>query len=104
MNAEQRAKRGTGFGSVHKMPTREEIRQQQPTPEKAPGPGTVPQALIAAPGPAARIVPESCVNFTLPGGGSVLMNVPTTLSWQDALFAASIIGDYLTTLADRMKA
>lgn len=102
MNAEQRAKR-TAFGSVHTMPTREEVRQQQPTPEKTPGPGAVPQALITTAGPAVRIVPESCVNFTLPGGGTVLMNVPTALSSQDALFAANVIRDYLTSLADRMK-
>jgi len=103
MNAEQKAKRAA-FGAVHTMPTREEVREQQPTTEKAPGPGAVPHALLSAAGPAALPAPESCVNFTLPGGGNVLMNVPTTLSWQDALFAARVIGDFLTSLADRMKA
>ncbi|WP_194924160.1 hypothetical protein [Catenulispora pinisilvae] len=103
MNAEQRAAKRTAFGAVHTMPTREEVRQQ-PAADKVPGPGTVPQALLTAAGPPVRIAPESCLNFTLPGGGTVLMNVPTALSWQDALFAGSVIGDFLTALAERMKA
>lgn len=102
MNADQKTKR-TAFGAVHTMPPREEVREPQPTPDKAPGPGAVPQALVSAGGATANLVPESCVNFTLPGGGNVLMNVPTALSWQDALFAARVIGDFLTSLADRMK-
>lgn len=102
MNADQKAKR-QAFGAVHTMPTREEVREQQPTTEKAPGPGAVPRTLLSAAGPTAALTPESCLNFTLPGGGSVLMNVPTALSWQDALFAARVIGDFLTSLADRMK-
>ena len=102
MNADQKTKR-TAFGAVHTMPSREEVREQQPTAGKASGPGVVPHALFSTAGPTAPLVPESCVNFTLPGGGNVLMNVPTALSWQDALFAARVIGDFLTSLADRMK-
>ena len=102
MSTDQKAKR-TAFGAVHTMPTREEVREQQPTTEKAPGPGAVPQTRLSSAGPTTHLVPESCVNFTLPGGGNVLLNVPTALSWQDALFAARVIGDFLTSLADRMK-
>lgn len=102
MNADQKAKR-VAFGAVNTMPTREEVREQRPKAEKAAGPGAVPRAVLSTAEPTVRVVPESCVNFTLPGGGNVLMNVPTTLSWQDALFAAHVIGDFLTSLADRMK-
>ncbi|WP_194911455.1 hypothetical protein [Catenulispora rubra] len=104
MNSDQRAKRRTDLGSVHTMPTRDEIRDQQPTATSAPGPGAVPRALLAAAEQAAHVVPESCVNFTLPGGGAVLMTVPTALSKRDALFAAGIVRDFLTSLAERMHA
>ena len=103
MNAEQSPTR-TAFGAVHKMPTREEVREQKPTREQSAGPGAVPRALLTAAGPAAHVVPESCVNFTLPGGGALLMTVPTAISSQDALFAAGLVGQFLTSLADRMKA
>ncbi|MEZ0107925.1 hypothetical protein ABH920_001917 [Catenulispora sp. EB89] len=105
MNSDQRAKRRTDLGAVHTMPTRDEIRDQQPTATSAPGgPGAVPRVLLTAGEQAAHVVPESCVNFTLPGGGAVLMTVPTALSKRDALFAASIVRDFLTSLAERMNA
>lgn len=102
MNAEQRAKR-TALGAVHTMPTRDDAREAQPTSKQSAGPGAVPHALLNAAGSAAHVVPESCVNFTLPEGGALLMTVPTAISSQDALFAAGLVGAFLTSLAERMK-
>lgn len=102
MSAEPKAKRAAS-GTVHTMPAREQVSGQQQAGAKASGPSAVPPTALGI-GPAARVVPDSCVNFTLPGGGNVLLNVPTALPWQDALFAATVIWDFLTSLADRMKA
>lgn len=102
MSAEQNRKRGA-LGSVRSMPGREELRNRPDSVDPASVPGAVPWAQFPAAGPEVRTVPEACVNFTLPGGGAVLMSLPTTLSVADAVFAASVIGEFITALADRMK-
>lgn len=103
MSAEQNRKRGA-LGSVRSMPSRDDVRNRPDTAaDPASVPGAVPWAQFAAASPENRTVPEACVNFTLPAGGAVLMSLPTTLSVADAAFAASVIGDFLTALADRMK-
>lgn len=102
MTAEHTQQRDA-FGPLRAMPPRDDVRTRPETNDPAPGPGSVPWAQFAAAGPGARPVSDSCVNFTLPGGGAVLMTVPTALSTADACFAATVINEFLTSLAARMK-
>lgn len=102
MSTDQKARRDA-FGPLRGMPNRDEVRSRPDAVNPASDPGAVPWAQFDGAAPDARVVPESCVNFTLPGGGAVLMSVPTILSVADARFAVSVLEAFLTSLADRMK-